>query len=368
MNIARLRRNIQRDCRVLIYRIGLLSADRKFDIEVRDLRTENGTYRIEAALHGQVLWIASPTPLVPSPEAFVCAYLFHAMMAGEAISMNAPLDRLFSKNIDTIQGMATAWWPELKRVSVNAAEIVSVPQTTRAAAFFTAGVDSYCTLRRNLDRIDSIINIAGFDIPNWDIERLAKSRQMIARVGKAIGKDVISVSTNMRTYIPFRHEEWEITHLAKIGAIAHALSGQISKAYVASSDVPPPWGSHREMDPLWSSSALTLANDGAELSRLEKVGTIYDWDIVPKTIKVCWENRAETLNCGVCEKCVRTQLQFLAAGASQTPEAFPKVNLLEQLNAMPRVAGSLKKQWADIEANMPAGPIRTAVKALIERS
>jgi hypothetical protein len=368
MDIARLRRSFQKDSRLLLYRLRLLSGERKFDIRVRDGRVENGTYRIEAEMHGQVLWIESAAPLVASPEAFVCAYLFHAMMAGQPVSLDRPLDRQFKKNLDRIQTMAIGWWPKLKRVAVDSAEVDLVPRTARAAVFFTAGVDSYTTLRRNLDRVDSLINIAGFDIPNWDTERLAKSRAMIARVGKAIGKDVIAVATNMRSYLPFRHEQWEVTHLAKIGAIAHALSGQFSKAYVASSDVPPPWGSHRDLDPLWSSSALALINDGAELSRLEKVRTIYDWDIVPKTIKVCWENRAETLNCGACEKCVRTQLQFLAAGASETPETFPKTDLRERIDSIPRVAGSLKKQWVDIEMSLPAGPLRAAIQSLLKRS
>jgi hypothetical protein len=38
-----------------------------------------------------------------------------------------------------------------------------------------------------------------------------------------------------------------------------------------------------------------------------------------EAVKVCWEGQDASKNCGRCEKCIRTQLNFLAVGVSRPP-------------------------------------------------
>jgi hypothetical protein len=44
-------------------------------------------------------------------------------------------------------------------------------------------------------------------------------------------------------------------------------------------------------------------------------------------LKVCWEGKEFHKNCGVCEKCIRTQANFLAVGVTRPPCFDAPLNL-----------------------------------------
>ena len=64
-------------------------------------------------------------------------------------------------------------------------------------------------------------------------------------------------------------------------------------------------------------------HDGAAYNRTEKVKEIIAWPAAVKNLRVCWQGILQDKNCGQCEKCIRTQLNFLATG-NPIPEAFSK--------------------------------------------
>ncbi len=68
----------------------------------------------------------------------------------------------------------------------------------------------------------------------------------------------------------------------------------------------PPNGSHPLLDSLWRSTAVTLMNHGSWISRVGKLERIADNEVVRDTLRVCWQNPDLGLNCGRCEKCLRT--------------------------------------------------------------
>ncbi len=51
---------------------------------------------------------------------------------------------------------------------------------------------------------------------------------------------------------------------------------------------------------------MRLVHDGAGYSRTEKVGFVAQHPVATKALKVCWQGKERGRNCGVCEKCVRT--------------------------------------------------------------
>jgi hypothetical protein len=87
-----------------------------------------------------------------------------------------------------------------------------------------------------------------------------------------------------------------------------------------------PHASHPLLDPYYSSSDLQIKHDGVALSRFEKTRIIADWELTASHLRVCNNmNHLEsgTLNCGRCEKCVRTMLAFLALGILKSSTLFP---------------------------------------------
>jgi len=83
----------------------------------------------------------------------------------------------------------------------------------------------------------------------------------------------------------------------------------------------PIWGSTPATDYLLSGRGFSIVHDGAGFSRTEKVKSLARNASARRSIKVCWEGAHQGRNCGVCEKCIRTKLNFLAVGVT-FPECF----------------------------------------------
>jgi hypothetical protein len=140
-------------------------------------------------------------------------------------------------------------------------------------------------------------------------------------------------STNLRIL----KDDWKFWWLAHMGpglcAIAHSLSRRIASAIIASDyNVPNmrPHGSHSLVDPYFSSFDLKIRYDGTALSRLDKLRLLAGWQVGLDNLRVC--NKQEQyqpgrFNCGQCEKCLRTMLGLLAAGALNKTTAFPHQDL-----------------------------------------
>jgi hypothetical protein len=88
------------------------------------------------------------------------------------------------------------------------------------------------------------------------------------------------------------------------------------------------------LDPFYSSYEVRIRHDGAALSRFEKTRLLADWDIGLQHIRVCNltdQYQADRLNCGQCEKCIRTMVALLALGVLDKTGAFPPTRLSEEL-------------------------------------
>jgi hypothetical protein len=138
--------------------------------------------------------------------------------------------------------------------------------------------------------------------------------------------NLIPVSTNIR------HLDDDVTfwmyefHGAALAAVAHALSRRINRVSVAGTMHIPclePWGSHPALDSNYSTADLQIRHDGLTLSRLDKVRLIAGWNTALHNLRVCTMNPARGLNCGHCEKCLRTMLELMACGKLDQTAAFP---------------------------------------------
>ena len=92
---------------------------------------------------------------------------------------------------------------------------------------------------------------------------------------------------------------------------------------------PVPMGSHPAVDGLFSSQRLTVIHDGWRFSRLEKVRDLATWPTALAALRVCPANAGDEINCGRCEKCLRTRLELLAAGVEETAAFGPSLTPIE---------------------------------------
>ena len=76
------------------------------------------------------------------------------------------------------------------------------------------------------------------------------------------------------------------------------------------------------LDPEFSSHGLRLRHRDVSLPRLEKLRIVAEWDVAFQNFRVCLANVPDRLNCGRCEKCVRTMAGLAALGLLDKTQAF----------------------------------------------
>jgi hypothetical protein len=128
------------------------------------------------------------------------------------------------------------------------------------------------------------------------------------------------------------------------------------------------FGSHPELDPLWSSSAVRIIHYGGDRTRRQKTAAIASYAPAQKYLRVCWEHRTPELNCGECEKCVRTQLEFLTAGNLERITTFPNGSLSERIDRLSRLEKHLLFFYEEMIDHIDAPDVRQAIDALVVRS
>lgn len=214
----------------------------------------------------------------------------------------------------------------------------------RSVAFLSGGVDGLHMLMRNhrlYHRDDpayirDALFIHGFDIGKrrHDPEeaRFRRAVRSLEPLAAEAGLRLITCRTNLR-HLPSKPDFWYYRHNgAALAAVGHAaILGSAFLFIGASHDVanPVPIGSHPAVDGLFSSQRITVIHDGARFPRFQKVVELASWPAALSVLRVCPGNPRGKLNCGICEKCLRTRLELLAAGVEETAALGPSLTPTE---------------------------------------
>lgn len=197
-------------------------------------------------------------------------------------------------------------------------------------AAFSGGVDAtFVALQHALPgfgsnrarlQMRSALLVHGFDV---DVYNFTAFEQLVSRVQPLIDHLKLKLRTIRTNSRDLRLQDWDDSSGLELAACLHMYGDEFQFGLIGSSEpyesLRTPWGSSPITDGLMSSDLLTLKHDGAGYSRTDKIAEIMKSPIAVKTLKVCWAGVDQAVNCGVCEKCVRTHLNFLAAGATATP-------------------------------------------------
>jgi hypothetical protein len=238
-------------------------------------------------------------------------------------------------------------WYDLPRPLV---EIEAKPRTQaaparadRAAFFLTGGIDSLATLRMNQLNFPKShpgsfkegILIFGLEVERPD--EFEHVKNWLAELADQIGINLLTIYTNERSL----EDDWnfwiDVFEGAVLAAAGHAVAERLTTATIGSSfDIPNLHrvASHPMLDPFYSSQRMRIRHDGAAISRFEKTRVLSGWDLGLQYIRVCNatdQYGPDQLNCGNCEKCIRTMLSLLALGALDKTRVFPKRELTADL-------------------------------------
>jgi hypothetical protein len=292
-----------------------------------------------------------------NPHAFLVACILPAMRFGEKrISIDAEICPELYNGLITAMKLVCCWfnWYEVEKdiVQIEGKKQHYVPASIdgkNSGFLFSGGVDSLATLRYNRlyyskdhpGYIKDGLLIFGLEVN--ELKRFDPVLTSVSVLAQDADLNLVPVYTNIRDIGPeedyvFWHDFWHNEFMgATFAAVAHAFSKRLSILNInASHDIPYliPHGSHPLLDPLYSSSDLRIRHEGFHLSRIEKVKLISDWDIALQHLRVCNTSKdyePDRLNCGKCEKCVRTMLALLASGALEKAGAFAAIDVSPEL-------------------------------------
>jgi len=274
------------------------------------------------------LWFRFPAFSKPSGDAdpFVLALLLLAMQNGEDIEVRASLSRKLLEGLDRYQRVFHAWFPDrFKLINIRPISLRDdVPSgATGKGAAFSGGVDSFYSFLTLQQKLTHTIFMSGFDMPinlTWSIGELTRSYSALM---KESGIEFIAGSTNIRTFV--NSVDWTNAHGSALAATALFFKQRLSEFYIPSSYTDgayPNWGSHPELDPLLSADSMRFVHHGSEFNRVQKLETIARSPLSYERLRVCWIQDIGLRNCGVCEKCIRTQVALDIVGALANYKTF----------------------------------------------
>jgi hypothetical protein len=285
----------------------------------------------------EVIWFELPRKLAREVggrgDPWLVSLLPLAVTLHEKIALiDLPVDPQLLSNLDRLMAIWNGWYPRLRPVSIEAETDPAKPgaRTSRTAAFFSGGVDSFYTLLHNQAQgsrgIDELIFLHGADIPLPNAVACATAFAGAQRAASAFDLPVVLIATNLRSTL-FRLTDWNLLGFgALMAGAALQLQARYGRCLIPSSGYPgkhPPQGSHPETDPLFSTSRTSFIRDGSGTSRIEKTRFIAQYSIAMNNLRVCWESKTGD-NCGRCAKCLRTMATLEVLGKLDACPVFPE--------------------------------------------
>lgn len=322
-------------------------------IEVEEPSRANGVWRLVGRLHcpkGKTREIfyefeaPDDRPLPKRLRPFLLAFLPVAMRQGWTLASREPVDQETQDNLMQWQASFAGWRPwSLGNIDW---EIPLAPEADTGARLggmvaFSGGVDSSYTVLRQAaaGNLASGVLVHGMDIDVADRASFERAKADAAVTLKNMGLRSLWVRTNVRSLgrRPFLH--WcEETFGIWLASALSCLEPWHTRAYIASSypyrHLQLACGSNPVTDHLLGSGRVAYVHDGAELSRVEKAVALAAEPRLTQRLRVCFSREGAGANCGVCRKCMLTQL-CLWLGGDARPAAFPRACKLEDIRSIP---------------------------------
>ena len=299
----------------------------------------------------QIVYIKTPLSFAKgfeaNPDAFLVGCLLPALHLGEKrIFIEQEICPFLKEGVGVAMNILSHWTrlrPKEGRYSpikieAKPREKQSILSPPRTGMVMSGGMDSLAALRLNRlnypkghpGYVKDSFFLHGFDIGGV-VERGMKyhvfdrAMDAILKITRDAGTQLIPVYTNIRHLCDERELWLDSFFGAVLAAMAHTFSTRINLMFIGSSyDIPNlhPCGSHPLLDPEYSSYGMRLRHRDYEMSRLEKIKIVSTWDAAFQNFRVCLANVPDRLNCGKCEKCVRTMTELTALGVLHKTSAF----------------------------------------------
>ncbi|MBN1865907.1 hypothetical protein JW916_01320 [Candidatus Sumerlaeota bacterium] len=312
----------------------------KLSARISPETTRPGKKRREFRIRFRVHGVELDVPLWGDP--FLAALLPACMYSREKLHIDAPVSQRLLDTVPKIQETYRDWFAGFDEIPVTCAETHGERRSTvspGAVTLFSGGLDSWFTLLEHRSDITHLLLIRGFDVKNDDDVLWEKAAACVRRAAESTGTTAVFVETNLKRRADISHRNctwgrpfpgffWSTCLGGALSTVAMCLQDIVARTYIPSSYHTSELfrhGTHPDLDPLWSTDNVQVVHDGCEEHRLEKTRAVVAQSAVAlETLRVCWQNIPNVLNCCRCEKCVRTMIALRICGVLERAAAFHK--------------------------------------------
>lgn len=256
-----------------------------------------------------------------------------AMSLQQNLRIYGPVSRLLLDNLEIYQSIWENWLPvKFKKIDIIPNyEIIDtqIHQRNNATCMASGGVDSSFMLLRHFNNMEGRLNrdikqailVHGFDMPIDHIDGFNTLHYSVNEICNSINTPLYTVRTNwMKNF----SRDWEMMFILGISAILHQFNSKSSFGIFAQdnpyNNETIPWSNNSMSNAFLSGGRLKIQPCGGSYTRSQKITYLSQFPKIVNNLRVCWEGMRDGTNCGVCEKCIRTQLDFHLA---KTPLPWP---------------------------------------------
>ncbi|MDD3371430.1 MAG: hypothetical protein PHE27_06355 [Alphaproteobacteria bacterium] len=244
------------------------------------------------------------------------------------LEIRGTVSRSQLSNIDEFLQIWSSWRPDLfHRISIKAKKIVEIPNDPKrkSVLLFSGGVDSSFSLAAHSagilghlsKKIGLGVLVVGWDLKHGDISARNIALEKAERVLKDFSADCAIVATNwQQDFCPIWFKGYNVACSSILQTLSERFSsGIFSNDFSYSQELRiGAHGSHIAINHLLGSNRFPIVTTGGTHTRLERIQFLKNFPVLIENLRVCYEENAGGNNCGVCEKCVRTQLELAANG------------------------------------------------------
>lgn len=266
-------------------------------------------------------------------DAFLIGLVPVAMKLREDIEICDPVSSAVAHGIISYIDILCCWWPDVfKPIKIKFTSVVDRKDEKRpegVGVCFSGGADSFYSLLKHLEenepvkdfRITHALIINGFDqLADYSGDGISQEVfNNFAPMLERLGVKTLMISNNIKLFraCVFENKAKLFSFSSLLMACIHAFAPIFGRFYISghaswSYEDLLPMGSHPLLDNMLSSDQLQIIHECSKKGRSGKIQYICDNNEVKNYLRVCFgpyefeKSTGKPLNCGKCEKCVRT--------------------------------------------------------------
>jgi hypothetical protein len=240
----------------------------------------------------------------------LAATLMPAMATRRDLRAAGPVSPLLLRGMARYQSIYHAWNHDYRTCRIVAEEVPDEPVAgpRGVALLFSGGVDSMFALADGVSGLTDLVFVSGFDVAPDHGEHARMAVEHARAAAREHGLGFVEVETDAR-FSGDRFLRWEDYGGSLLGAVALLLRPLFHSVRVAPDYA---WEDlrcesvHPMLHDCWRSEDGGLKCESAASNRAEKCARLAARPDLLRHLRVCWEMSPTSLNCGRCEKCLRS--------------------------------------------------------------